>query len=670
MLLEFLKVPLKFKAMKKLYSLFAVVVLSLTAFADTRTIYLDAQKWGASDAVFGIHVWGGEAAESYDLTLVEGTIYKADIRDDATNAIFLRKNPNGINAEDFWAGEWNRSTTTLDADKDMYIVTSWSGWKSNEDHSQDDYEHGVWTNIRTIYLDASAWAPTPKDIDPVVFAVHVWSTAEENGSDAADYWFTNVSGSLFKTYVRGDATYAIFLRKNPAAENVMTNAWAGVWNRAYSAIPNENNRFKVTAWEGGEGENPCIGEWNTYPSLLSYNIYVRNLTGWETFDVFAWGTPDNILGSWPGKTITDVTQQEIDEATYNVYQYQVYENVTPEIHLIFHNNVGENEPGDYRQLFDITEARDYYMTVTEMAAYEGLSGVKRFRPYIPLEHVYGYTWPNENNNSWPGAELLPDAEGWYSYIVTKGNNVIFNNGTGERAMQTGNLAYTDEDPIADECAVWQGETSVWESTTYMTTLEDCNAAIALKYERNITSGNYGTICLPYSAIKVEGAELFSITGRDESSILLEETNELLMGVPYIFLASADQMKVYYWGGQTFTPSANDLYTANGLVGFIHDGQTYTIPHNETNYILYNNGLYYVDSENVNIASNRAYIDWSGVPVAGMSSAPLRRISVHNMPTDIVNAQGDNMQCKKTFRDGQIVIVRNGKTYNAHGQIIE
>ena len=316
------------------------------------------------------------------------------------------------------------------------------------------------------------------------------------------------------------------------------------------------------------------------------------------------------------------------------------------------------------------EARDYYMTVTEMAAYEGLSGVKRFRPYIPLEHVYGYTWPNENNNSWPGAELLPDAEGWYSYIVTKGNNVIFNNGTGERAMQTGNLAYTDEDPIADECAVWQGETSVWESTTYMTTLEDCNAAIALKYERNITSGNYGTICLPYSAIKVEGAELFSITGRDESSILLEETNELLMGVPYIFLASADQMKVYYWGGQTFTPSANDLYTANGLVGFIHDGQTYTIPHNETNYILYNNGLYYVDSENVNIASNRAYIDWSGVPVAGMSSAPLRRISVHNMPTDIVNAQGDNMQCKKTFRDGQIVIVRNGKTYNAHGQIIE
>ena len=659
--------------MKKLISLLASVVLSFTAFAGTRTIYLDAQKWGPSDAVYGIHVWGGEAAESYAFALVEGTIYKADIRDDATHAIFLRKDPNGIEAENFWAGEWNRSTTTLDADKDLYIVTSYSGWKSNEDHSQDEYEHGVWTNLRTIYLDASAWDPTPENMDPVVYAVHVWSTAEENGSDAADYWFSNVSGSLFKTYVRGDATNAIFLRKDPAAENVLTNAWAGVRNRAYSAIPNENNRFKVTAWEGGGDENPCIGEWNTYPSLLSYNIYVRNLTGWETFDVFAWGTPDNALGDWPGKTIAHATQQEIDGAIYNVYPYQVYEDVIPEINLIFHNNVGENQPGDYRQLFTITEARDYYMTVTGFAAWEGLVGVKRFRPYIPMEHVYGYQYDTNGTvgTEWPGAELYPNEQGWYEFIVNKGRTVIFNNGTGKGAMQTGDLAYTEADPMADECAVWLGETSTYGDKTYMTTSNDCNAAVALKYERGVTNGNYGTICLPYSAIKVEGAELFSIAGKDENGIYLDEASELLKGVPYIFLANADQLTVYYWGGQSFTPSANHLYTANGLVGFINDGQEYTVASNAHNYILHNNGLYFVDSE-VKIVSNRAFIDWSNVPsnMAPPSSVPRRRIGVYNTPTGVETVQGDKVQCTKVIENGVLYLMYNGTKYNVQGQIVK
>ena len=659
--------------MKKLILTLASVVLSLTAFAGTRTIYLDAQKWYPSDAVFGVHVWNGEAAESYELTLVEGTIYKADIRDDATNAIFLRKNPNGLNAENFWAGEWNRSTTTLDANKDLYIVTSWSVW-NEETNSSDGEEHGVWTNLRTIYLDASAWAPTPENIDPVIFAVHVWSTAEESGADAADYWFTNVSGSLFKTYVRGDAAYAIFLRKDPANENVMTDVWAGAWNRAYSEIPQDNNRFKVTAWEGGDEQNPCIGEWNTYPSLLSFNIYVNNLTGWETFDVFAWGTPGEVLGSWPGKTVTAATQQEIDGVTYNVYQYQLYEDVTPEINLIFHNNVGENQPGDYRQLFTITEARDYYMTVTGMAAYEGLTGVKRFRPYIPMEHVFGYQYDANGpvGTEWPGVELTPDAEGWYEFIVNKGRTVIFNNGTGEGAMQTGDLAYTDGDPVADECAVWQGATNVvvGEFTiTYMETSNDCNAAVALKYERDVTNGNYGTICLPNSAIKVEGAELFSIAGRDENGIYLDEASELLMGVPYIFLANADQLTVYYWGGQSFEESEDHLYTTNGLVGFINDGQEYTVVANAHNYILHNNGLYYVDSE-VKIVSNRAYIDWSNVQDAAPSSAPRRRIGVYNMPTGVENVQGDKVQCTKVIENGVLYLMYNGTKYNVQGQIVK
>lgn len=190
------------------------------------------------------------------------------------------------------------------------------------------------------------------------------------------------------------------------------------------------------------------------------------------------------------------------------------------------------------------------------------------------------------------------------------------------------------------------------------------------YSRNVTSGNYGTICLPYSAIKVEGATLFSIAGKDENGIYLDEASELLKGVPYIFLANADQLTVYYWGGQSSEESADHLYTTNGLVGFINDGQEYTVAANAHNYILHNNGLYYVDSE-VKIVSNRAFIDWSNVPsFMTPSSAPRRRIGVYNMPTGVENVQGDKVQCTKVIENGVLYLLYNGTRYNVQGQIVK
>ena len=419
------------------------------------------------------------------------------------------------------------------------------------------------------------------------------------------------------------------------------------------------------------GDYYLVAEWPAIRSKdiapAEHHLYVRNLTSWEAFKLYAYGTYE-AFGAW--STTTTPATTTIDGVEYLDYTFTTYDNTAHSFNLIFHQDDAEEN----RQLLDITEARDYYITVTNDAAWEGLSGVKRFRPYIPMEHVYGYQYDVNGTvgTEWPGAELYPDAEGWYEFIVNKGRTVIFNNGTGEGAMQTGDLAYTEADPVADECAVWQGETSSWEDKTYMTTLSDCNAAVALKYERNVTNGNYGTICLPYSAIKVEGAELFSIAGKDENGIYLDEASELLKGVPYIFLANADQLTVYYWGEQSFTPSADHLYTKNGLVGFIpenEDGE-YTVEKNAHNYILHDNGLYFVDSA-VKIVSNRAFIDWSNVPSSMTpSSAPRRRIGVYNMPTGVENLQTDKVQGTKVLEDGVLYLIYNGTKYNVQGQIVK
>ena len=56
------------------------------------------------------------------------------------------------------------------------------------------------------------------------------------------------------------------------------------------------------------------------------------------------------------------------------YTFKVTEGGTVEMHLIFHNNVGEGVEGDMRQLYDITEARDYKLTVRDSEIKEGLEG--------------------------------------------------------------------------------------------------------------------------------------------------------------------------------------------------------------------------------------------------------------------------------------------------------
>ena len=74
------------------------------------------------------------------------------------------------------------------------------------------------------------------------------------------------------------------------------------------------------------------------------------------------------------------------------------------------------------------------------------------------------------------------------------------------------------------------------------------------YHRNVTSGDYGTICLPYAvaAEDMAGAEFFSIAGKvmkgeEPQSIVLNQVTTLEAGVPYIFSATSDKLIAAYSG---------------------------------------------------------------------------------------------------------------------------
>ena len=94
-----------------------------------------------------------------------------------------------------------------------------------------------------------------------------------------------------------------------------------------------------------------VEEGHELPVLKTYEINVVNETGWENFWLYEWGTPNEITGAWPG-------------AQGNHFEFKAEEGAEVALHLIFHNNVGEGVEGDARQLYDITEARDYKLVVT------------------------------------------------------------------------------------------------------------------------------------------------------------------------------------------------------------------------------------------------------------------------------------------------------------------
>ena len=184
------------------------------------------------------------------------------------------------------------------------------------------------------------------------------------------------------------------------------------------------------------------------------------------------------------------------------------------------------------------------------------------------------------------------------------------------------------------------------------------------YSRNVTSGYYGTICLPKAAESYTGAVMFQLVDKTaDDGIIIEEVDAMEAGKPYIFLADASQVNV------TFTGDTEDALTVNGLVGYMGDDFSLT-PDGVNRYILAYNKIWMVD-EAITMKSNRAYIDMSQVASLPHKVGKRRYvINSKNAPTgidEIVNPQPSN---RKWIKDGQLFIIRNQSVYNAQGQLIQ
>lgn len=186
----------------------------------------------------------------------------------------------------------------------------------------------------------------------------------------------------------------------------------------------------------------------------------------------------------------------------------------------------------------------------------------------------------------------------------------------------------------------------------------------------LTVGNYGTICLPYAVAAEDrnGAELFEIEEWDPngaSLTLSQLTNNenMVAGRPYIFQATAATATFrYYAEGDEAAAGSN-----NGLVGSYVQK---LILQNDDNYIIYNNKLYLVNSE-AYVGANRAYIHKQDQvqPAPAYRRRVTLSVNGAQVATDI-DLINDPAQMTKYIENGHLFIFRDGKLYNAQGQLVK
>ncbi|MBR5854727.1 MAG: hypothetical protein IKY87_03480 [Paludibacteraceae bacterium] len=198
----------------------------------------------------------------------------------------------------------------------------------------------------------------------------------------------------------------------------------------------------------------------------------------------------------------------------------------------------------------------------------------------------------------------------------------------------------------------------WEQKMYNATISGTFPV----FTRTVTSGNYGTICLPFGSTEFSGATFYEVVGKETGKVYLGSVSTLVAGVPYIFQASANELTVYSNGTTT-----DEAGSKNGLIGNFTDETVVPAGH----YILYSNAFIPADGTTNKVNANRAYLNMNAITGGKPQQVPGRRyigmdVQDENEATGVDNIT-TGAEVVKTIENGQLIIIRENVKYNAQGQ---
>lgn len=195
---------------------------------------------------------------------------------------------------------------------------------------------------------------------------------------------------------------------------------------------------------------------------------------------------------------------------------------------------------------------------------------------------------------------------------------------------------------------------------------------AVTYDRTFTVGQPSTVYLPFDldAAQVRAAgKFYEFVNYDETNVGFNPVTTTQAYTPYLFIPSAQQPFANITTTiKELNPTevTNNGATFKGVLQHVND----LVNTKEAGNTVYGYSAMdgsFVKAGNVSIDAFRAYIVIPGEPA---NMVPRLKVVVQKTPTAVEDTPCANSQSTKLIRNGQLLILRDGKTYNMMGQIIE
>lgn len=203
---------------------------------------------------------------------------------------------------------------------------------------------------------------------------------------------------------------------------------------------------------------------------------------------------------------------------------------------------------------------------------------------------------------------------------------------------------------------------------------------------NLEQGRLYSACMKRDIIGVQGGILWDISHYEGTKVYFEEivvspSAPLTAGRPFILMVTGD-FKVSYSGDEiSVLPAPSGNSALRGTFSDMDQAAFNTVSWENNDspiYMLVNNQLRQVaDYTHTNLctgnslAANRAYLLYSALIEGQPNLAPGRRVMTmsveENVATDINFSNGETINASKIIRNGQILILRDGKTFDVTGR---
>ena len=358
------------------------------------------------------------------------------------------------------------------------------------------------------------------------------------------------------------------------------------------------------------------------PQPTTETVYFINNRSWDKVNAYAWTTTPIV--TWPGAAATKETEQI---SGYDVYSYTLEAGAAANV--IFNNGSG-NQTNDLKwtagKYYWMGNAKNFAGATKEEAEVALAKPIEYEYVYFVNNQSWGkvniYTWSPEVG-TWPGTAMTKEAEqlaGYdvYSYKVEKGTSfggMLFTNGSG---VQTEDTKYTAGKYY------WMGVEKDFAGATKEEAIEKLSAPVTppvITYVLMGVQGDWNT-----------GIALTVNPDNENEYVLLGQ--EIAVGDSVKVVTLSDG-KATAWCGNVDEASPVEFTHAEG------NGNIVLVPGKYDFYFKLN--------DLANPEDDCIYIGFSQ---SGPSTA-LDNIQAAEVPV-------------KFFRNGQLIILKNGVEYNAQG----